>query len=672
MTARRDIGLLALALLLGALPVAAMDDGGGRSVFATGAGNRSLAMGGAYAAVADDAAAPLYNPAGLALVERKELQASQTTLFGLGFNEQFASFVLPHWRLGTASLTWRRFGVDGIEERDERGFLLDPDLSDSETELTLAYAHLLLDGDLALGGSFKVQRHALAGYSDSGFGLDLGAWARPLAIVGLRGRLARELSLGLALRNAVEPVIKLDEDGVPDPTGLRAGLAWRHDLAEGLGLVLATDLEKTRGMDGRLHAGAECLVHRTLALRVGTADGTLTAGAGLAWRGLGVDYQYEDNHLGDIHRFGLTVRFGATVAESRSSDEARAEAEIQSRLESAFAARAEAQEQQLLAETRRDLDRGQWDDALTRIGTLAVLAPHHPELPALTAAAHAGAARRQENRGDLVGAALSWRRALAALPDDPEAQAGLARVEAESDHRAARTREIKARYEAALDAFTRDDLATARDGFAAVLELRPQDADAAIMLTRTEAAMTRRATVLGEEAVSLGQAGRLEEARARLDAARLLDAEAPGLTLAARELDRLEAEAARARSGSRPAAAVMGAPAAGSELSPERRREIDALYRRGIEAMQAGRRSDAVRYWELVWSADPDHEQVRQYLAREYLARGMEAYAGGSLRRAVESWEEALRVDPDDQRAHGYLERAHQQIARMEKISASR
>ena len=112
-----------LLLLLVAVPAAAMDDGGGRSVFATGAGNRSLAMGGAFCAVADDASAVIYNPAGLGLIARKELQASQTTLFGLGFNEQYASFVLPHWRLGTASLTWRRFGVDGIEGRDERGFL---------------------------------------------------------------------------------------------------------------------------------------------------------------------------------------------------------------------------------------------------------------------------------------------------------------------------------------------------------------------------------------------------------------------------------------------------------------------------------------------------------------------------------------------------------------------
>ncbi len=88
--------------------------------------------------------------------------------------------------------------------------------------------------------------------------------------------------------------------------------------------------------------------------------------------------------------------------------------------------------------------------------------------------------------------------------------------------------------------------------------------------------------------------------------------------------------------------------------------------------MEAGHRTEAVRYWELVWAADPGHGPVREYLTQEYLAQGMEAYAGGALRQAVAAWEQALRVDPGDARAGGYLERARQQLARMEKINAGR
>ena len=673
MKARRHMIRIVLgtaAFLWWTAPVAAMDDGGGRSVFATGAGNRALAMGGAFSAVADDASAPLFNPAGLGLIGRKEIQASQTTLFGMGFSEQYASFVLPDWKLGTASLTWRSFGVDGIEERDDRGFLLNDNLKDSETELALGYGHSLLEGNLSIGGAFKVQRQNLAGYSGSGFGLDLGFWVRPLALAGNDSQIGQGLTLGLALRNVIEPEIKLQTDAVPDPSAIRTGLAWSGGLTEGLGLLAAVDLEKTSGMDSRLHAGVEARILKVLALRIGAADGTMTAGAGLDWRGLGADYMYEDNPLGDIHRFGLAVRFGATVEETRQANLAAAEADLQARLESAFNERSRTQEEQLVAEVRQQLKERRWNHALNLIGTLQVLAPDRPELPDLTAAAYSGLARLQEAQSDFAGAALSWRRALAAVPGQAQATAGLARVETESDLRSERTREIKARYEEALDAFANDNLPRARAGFGEVLAMSPQDQDAATMLARTEAAMTRRATALGEEAVSLAQVGQLAKARERLEAALDLNREAPGLAAASAELARLGNEANRP--GTRAPQAVS-APVAVEKpaLSPQRRREIDDLYRRGLNAMEAKRRDEAVQYWEMVWFVDPDHEKVREYLGQEYLARGMEAYADGALRQAVTSWEDALRVDPQDQRARGYLDRARQQLFRMEKISSN-
>ncbi len=670
----RILLLAGVALGVGALavPAMALDDGGGRSVFATGAGNRALGLGGAYVAVADDASAVIFNPAGLGLVQRKEFQASQTDLFGFGFSEQYASLVLPHWRLGTASLTWRSFGVDGLEARDERGFLLADDLEDRETEVMLGYGRPLLDGNLSVGGAFKVQHHALAGYTGSGFGLDLGVWARPLSLAGRESAFARGLALGLSLRNVLEPQIKLQTDAVPDPSAIRTGLAWSGDVSDGVRFLAAVDLEKTSGMDSRLHAGTEVRLFDTLALRAGTADGSLTAGAGLEWHGIGADYQFEDNPLGEIHRFGLALRFGRTVQESRVAVLQANEAALQARLDEAFIERANAQEDQLLTTARIALESGRWDEAFNAIGTLRVLAPERPELPLMTAEAYAGLAEQQENQSDLAGAALSWRRALAAVPGFDIAETGLARVETESDRRSQRTRAIKDKYEAALEAFAQDDLVAARTGFAAILQLAPADQDAATMLARTEAALTRRATALGEEAISLGQAGQMKTARERLAEAMRLDAQAPGLTAAQSELARLEAEMVLAAVRAKPAPTASAVvPAAGSEISAERRREIADVYRRGVQAMQAQRRDEAVSYWEMVWAVDSKYEKVAEYLGQEYVARGMEAYAEGSLLSAVNSWENALRVDPADQRARGYLERARHQLSRMEQINGS-
>lgn len=676
---KRDRGMnrSLMTILTGALLLAtsalALDDGGGRSVFATGAGNRALAMGGAFAATADDASALIWNPAGLGLVTRKQVQASQTSLFGLGFSEQYASLVVPHWRFGTASLTYRRFGVDGIEGRDERGFLFDDNLEDAETELALGYGRLLAGGDLALGGALKVQSHQLAGYSGSGLGADLGLWARPLSLAGATGK-ARNLSLGLSLRNAIEPEIKLDQDPVPDPTTLRAGLAWTQPVASGMELLLATDLERSRDMDSRVHLGAELRVHRLLALRAGSSDGTLTAGAGLSYRGIGADYQYEDNELGDIHRFGVSLSFGATTAASRRAALAADEAELQQRLDSAFQNRLQSHIGQLEADARGSLQQRRWQDALDAVGSLAVLAPEHPDLARLEVDAWCGLAADQEQERQYADAAVSYRRALAVVPQHPRASEGLARVQAAGDRQMSRTRELKQRFDAALAAFAEDKLLTARDGFAAVLQLSPDDADAATMLERTEAAITRRATSEAAEATRLAGSDRIDEARDHLTAARRLDAQAPGLAAAATALRRAEQRREQSRQPdvvSQPFGDRTSTPdiAAAPPLTPERRRELDDLYRRGLKALEDGRRDEAVRYWELVWTADPDHGQVRDNLAQEYLARGMEAYAAGNLEDSVRSWQDARRVAPDDPRARGYLERAQQQLARMQKIS---
>ena len=80
-----------------------------------------------------------------------------------------------------------------------------------------------------------------------------------------------------------------------------------------------------------------------------------------------------------------------------------------------------------------------------------------------------------------------------------------------------------------------------------------------------------------------------------------------------------------------------------------------------------------MRYWELIWSAEPDYRQVSSYLTREYLTLGMEAFASGRLEQAVVHWKRVLEIDPDDSRAKGYLARAREQMARsLEILGAAR
>ena len=85
--------------------------------------------------------------------------------------------------------------------------------------------------------------------------------------------------------------------------------------------------------------------------------------------------------------------------------------------------------------------------------------------------------------------------------------------------------------------------------------------------------------------------------------------------------------------------------------------------------MENGSADQAVHFWELVWSLDPDYLQVSEYLKQYYLTRGMESFVAGQLQAAVRSWESAVRVAPNDSKARGYLQRAQDQIKRLDRMA---
>lgn len=660
---------------------AALDDGGGRSVFAIGAGNRALGLGGAYCAIADDASALIWNPGGLGWIERRQFAVTQTSLYGLGFSEQYAGLVLPHHRYGTFAAVLRRFAVDGIEGRDDRGALVDGDLRDDELELALGYG-VALGAHTACGASFKLQRQDLAGYTDSAFGLDVGLLTRPLALIS-GGRRDGGLTFGFAVRNAVSPSLRLDVERVPDPTAVRAGLAWQRRLGASVGLVTSVDLEKTRNMDQRLHAGAEANLLDLIAMRAGSFAGNLTAGAGVRWHGVTVDYQFEDNPLGGISRLGVGLAFGPTVSESRQQAQARAASAMQRRMDELLARRAAEQAAQLVEGARAALAADDWDRALDLAGSLGVLAPEHAELTGLQIAAWRGRAAADLAAGDAASGIVCLSRAVALAPADSSLVYELdqaRRLDAERNERTQRTR---AAFDAAIDAFARNDLLTARSGFAALLADNGDDPDAAAMLARTEDAIARQIAQLRTDIEADLAGGRLDGAEAHLAQWRRLAPQAP--ELAGLEERLAKRRGAQAAAVAQAAGAAANAPAR-AETGPvvpqvaasrpartaAEDRELAALFARGVAALDAGRHQDAVRYWELVWSSAPDYGNVAEHLAREYLAMGMEEYAGGNLQRAIEHWERALTLAPDDPRARGYLARARDQLARMQNLGTRR
>jgi tetratricopeptide (TPR) repeat protein len=677
----RAAGLLAIMILsLNAAPAAALDDGGGRSVFARGAGERALALGGAYAAVASDAEAMIWNPAGLAGVQRKSVYASHSDLIGLGFSEQLGLLALPSWKLGTVGLGLRRFGVDGIEGRDDRGAIFDDNLQDAETEILLGYGRRV-GGIWDFGLVFKYQQQSLAGYSDGAPGLDLGVKVKPLQAAGKHSDLADALSLGFAIRNLIEPNLKLDEDGVKDPTGLRLGVAYEGKLSRNIDLLLASDMEKTSDMDLRIHAGAEVRLMDILALRVGSHAGMMTAGAGVNYRNLAVDYAFEDNLLETVHRFGLGVSFGPTTTESRQTSLTAQEAELQKQLARAFEKENSDRVATMVGQARRALADSDHTEALRIVETVRVLAPGYPGLTAVEADAYYRQGLAMEEKGNLSGAAVAFQRCLVSNPDNAEADAGLSRVLSRSSQLAARTEVIRARFDGALEAYARGDFVQARSGFEQVVELQPGDKEAIALLQNTIQAMQLKADLLLDQSSAQITANEFVAARDNLAKARVLVPDHGGLAGAEARLATQERAVAAAteakRNGDRATAAAPVAQASApvvpalptyAALSAQEQQEVADLYQRGLQAIENGSHADAVRYWELVWSRAPDYQQVGENLKQEYLVQGMEAFAGGRLDQSIEIWERADEVAPGDPRTNGYLNRAYEHKSRIREI----
>jgi hypothetical protein len=187
--ARSGLGLVGALLLWG--PAEADDFAA--AFLENGMGGRALGMGGAFTAVADDASAVFWNPAGLVWKKGGEALASLQSLSLDRQQSALAVRVNPRGDLAFG-LSWQHAGTDGLTARDASGRPAG-DIDDSQNAYYVGVARRLGD-DLAVGITLKRLNHDLKvpgqGTSNgSGSAFDL----------GMRWRLDPRLSLGLTARN---------------------------------------------------------------------------------------------------------------------------------------------------------------------------------------------------------------------------------------------------------------------------------------------------------------------------------------------------------------------------------------------------------------------------------------------------------------------------------------
>jgi hypothetical protein len=316
----RKSALLAAALLAAARASAffSPSDRGtsGAQFLEIAPGARSEAMGEAFSGVADSIEAIYYNPAGLATLQRVEVEGMSDQYFqGLTYNFAAISVPILSWvdtdkprnSYGVLGAAVYNLSVSGIEQRTDNEAAGQVGTFNSEDlAYALSYAYSLPNTGLSLGATAKWVTSSLAGYNASAFAGDAGALYQH-----------EKLSLGAGFRNAGSSY-EFDGQGDPLPflayvgAGYRLGPGWlgsvEVDAPRDNNLGLAFGTEYRRGFAGKL-TGAVRAGYNTLNSSAGGFSG-FSMGGGLGYGNFNIDFSFTPyGDLGNSYRYALVVKF---------------------------------------------------------------------------------------------------------------------------------------------------------------------------------------------------------------------------------------------------------------------------------------------------------------------------------------------------------------------------
>ncbi len=300
-------------------------------------GARAVGMGGAYVAVANDASAMFWNPAGISSIYQYEAVFTHSQwLADIDFN--YGGIVIPMQDVGVFGVNFTSLTMDQMERTTE----LQPEgtgefFSVGSFAVGVSFARNLTEW-FSLGGNVKYVNESIWNSSATGFGIDIGTlfttpftglkFGAGISNFGTKMQITGEDLLvqnDITPNNGNNPNInaELKTDKFDLPLTLRIGFAYTPISDEDQELLLVADAIHPNDNTESVSLGAEYSgFKRVVALRAGyrslgqqDSEEEFTVGGGLKYAiqpDLTVKFDYAFQQYGrfdNIHKFSIGVVF---------------------------------------------------------------------------------------------------------------------------------------------------------------------------------------------------------------------------------------------------------------------------------------------------------------------------------------------------------------------------